>query len=195
MNRRVKKSAAVFFGFAFLSLSVFVYLISTNRVSVAYNTGYQPEQPVPFSHKLHVGEYGMDCRYCHTEVETGRMATVPSLNICMNCHLTVKVNSPHIKKVRTAYEKGQPLMWEKVHLMPDFVKFNHALHIKALTGFVEGELPPAGEEIRAACTTCHGRVENMEVMYQKESLSMGWCVECHRKEEHKAPLNCSTCHY
>lgn len=197
MNRKVKKSASLFFGLAFLGLSAFVYLISTNQMSVAYNTGYQPDQPIPFSHKLHVGEYGMDCRYCHTAVERGRQATVPSLNICMNCHLTVKVDSPHIQKMQAAYQNNQSIMWEKVHLMPDFVKFNHALHIKALTGFVEGDgsLPSSGEQVRAACTTCHGKVETMEVMYQKNSLSMGWCVECHRKEEHQAPVNCSTCHY
>ena len=80
--------------------------------------------------------------------------------------------------------------------MPDFVKFNHALHIKALTNVSEGtQIPSSSESLRKACTTCHGKVENMEVIYQHESLSMGWCVQCHRKEEHQAPINCSTCHY
>ncbi len=136
----------------------------------------------------------MDCRFCHTAVEEGRHAGVPSLDICMNCHLTVKPNSPYIKQMTTAYQNNTPVVWEKVHLLPDFVKFNHSLHIKALAGKAQS-LPPSGEKVRSACITCHGKVENMEIMYQKESLSMGWCLECHRKEEHQAPINCSTCHY
>lgn len=196
MNHKLKKPAILFFCIISLFLMIFIFLMSSNKISVAYNTNYQPDQPVPFSHKLHVGEYGMDCRYCHTSVEESRAAGIPSLDICMNCHLTVKVNSPWIKKIRTAYEENQPVLWEKVHLMPDFVKFNHALHIKALTPSSEGtQVPASGEAFRKACTTCHGKVENMEVMYQHESLSMGWCVQCHRKEEHQAPINCSTCHY
>ena len=188
--------ALVFF-FIFACLSVFIFLISNNKIRVAYNNNYQPDQPIPFSHAVHVGEYQMDCRYCHTAVEEGRHAGVPSLDICMNCHLTVKPESPWIQKIRTAYEEKKPVVWEKVHLLPDFVKFNHSLHIKALVGKTTGPagLPPSGQQVRKTCTTCHGKVENMEIMYQHESLSMGWCVQCHRKEEHQAPLNCTTCHY
>ena len=160
MNHKLKKPASLFFCIILLFLTAFIYLMSSNKVSVAYNTNYQPDQPVPFSHKLHVGEYGMDCRYCHTSVEQSRAAGVPSLDICMNCHLTIKVNSPWIKTIRTAYEQNEPIVWEKVHLMPDFVKFNHALHIKALTNFSEDtQLPPSTESIRKTCTTCHGKVE------------------------------------
>ena len=202
MNRKLsgrgkKMMAAGFFFFIFLSFSLFIFLISNNKIRLAYNNNYQPDQPIPFSHAIHIGQYQMDCRYCHTAVEEGRHAGVPSLDICMNCHLTVKPDSPHIQKLRTAYENNQPIVWEKVHLLPDFVKFNHSLHIKALSsGFAEtSQLPPSKEQIQKTCTTCHGKVENMEIMYQHESLSMGWCVQCHRKEENKAPTNCSTCHY
>ena len=202
MNRKLrgcgkKVTAAVFFFFILLSLSLFIFLISNNKIRLAYNNNYQPDQPIPFSHAIHVGQYQMDCRYCHTAVEEGRHAGVPSLDICMNCHLTVKPDSPHIQKLIAAYEDNQPIVWEKVHLLPDFVKFNHSLHIKALSsGFAEAsQIPSSGEQIRKTCTTCHGKVENMEIMYQHESLSMGWCIQCHRKEENKAPTNCSTCHY
>lgn len=177
--------------------SAFVFLISSNKISLAYNDGYQPDQPLPFSHALHVGEYRMDCRYCHTAVEESRHATVPSLDICMNCHLTVKPDSPYIQQLTKAYTENQPVVWEKVHLLPDFVKFNHSLHVKALAGEGKGgaHLPPSSDRVQRACATCHGKVESMDIIYQKESLSMGWCVNCHRKEEHKAPLNCTTCHY
>ena len=198
----VKTGPAVVFFFIFISLSVFVYLLSTNRISIAYNTNYQPDQPIPFSHAIHSGEYQMDCRYCHTSVTRGKHAGVPSLDVCMNCHLTVKVDSPWIQKITSAYQNNEPIVWEKVHLLPDFVKFNHSLHIKALVSKNKEDgqgksllLSPAKEQIRNTCTLCHGKVENMSIMYQKESLSMGWCVQCHRKEEHKAPLNCTTCHY
>ena len=195
-DRSKKAVAALFFFFVLLSISLFIFLISNNKIRLAYNNDYQPDQPIPFSHKLHAGEYQMDCRYCHTAVEEGRHAGVPSLDICMNCHLTVKPDSPWIQKLVEAYQNDQPVVWEKVHLLPDFVKFNHSLHIKALSGgFTQASLPPSKKQVRKACTTCHGKVENMEIMYQHESLSMGWCVQCHRKDEHKAPINCSTCHY
>ena len=198
LSRQGKKViAALVFFFIFLILSIFIFLISNNKISLFYNDGYQPDQPIPFSHSIHVGEYQMDCRYCHTAVEEGRHAGVPSLDICMNCHLTVKPESPWIQKLQEAYVENKPVVWEKVHLLPDFVKFNHSLHTKALSGnFVQSSsVPPSGDQVRKTCTTCHGKVENMEIMYQHESLSMGWCVQCHRKEEHQAPINCTTCHY
>jgi hypothetical protein len=160
-------------------LSVFVWALTNNKIVIGYNQGYQPEQPIPFSHKLHAGDYKINCKYCHSAVEVSRHATVPSLNVCMNCHLTVKTDSPWIQKVSKAYNENKPIAWQKVHLLPDFVKFNHAPHIKA------------GKD----CTTCHGEVQTMERVEQKASLSMGWCVNCHRLPENHAPTNCSTCHY
>ena len=177
----------------FAALSLFVYLLTNNKISLLYNKGYQPDQPIPFSHKLHAGEYKIDCRYCHTGVEVSRHSSLPSLNVCINCHQTVKTDSPWIQKITESYYENKPIAWQKVHLLPDFVKFSHFHHIKA------------GKD----CTVCHGSVENMEVISQQKDLSMGWCVNCHRQspEERKvlkelkeerhqqAPVNCSTCHY
>lgn len=160
-------------------LSALIYVLTNNKVVIGYNQGYQPEQPIPFSHKLHAGQYKMDCKYCHTGTEVSRHASVPPLNICMNCHMVVKTDSPWIQKLTEAYTSGKSIAWKKVHLLPDHVKFNHAPHIKA------------GKD----CTVCHGDVKEMERVKQNASLAMGWCVNCHRQPENKAPLNCSTCHY
>ncbi len=160
-------------------LSAFIWAISKNKVVIGYNKGYQPDQPIPFSHKLHAGQYKIDCKYCHVGTEVSRHASVPALNVCMNCHMTVKTDSEWIKKLTKAYNSGKSVAWKKVHLLPDHVKFNHAPHIKA------------GKD----CTTCHGQVAEMEKVEQVAPLSMGWCVNCHRQPENKAPLNCSTCHY
>ncbi len=162
-----------------LGLSVFVWALVNNKVVIGYNKGYMPDQPIPFSHEQHAGQYQMDCRYCHTGVDKSRHASVPSLNICMNCHIVVKTDSPYIQKLAEAYNTGKSVAWEKVHLLPDHVKFNHAAHVKA------------GKE----CTTCHGPVQEMPKVLQHSSMSMGWCVNCHRLPENNAPINCSTCHY
>ncbi len=176
-----------------LSLCLFILALTHQKLELAYNDGYQPNQPIPFSHELHAGQYKMDCRYCHTSVEESKHASVPSLNICMNCHLNIKVNSPWIKKLRQAFEQNKPIEWQKVHLLPDFVRFNHAPHIKALTA---GHSEPDSSVYRQSCQACHGKVEEMPVLFQDKTLSMGWCVECHRQEENKPwLLQCSTCHY
>lgn len=190
---KTKLAGALLLFVFFVAVSLFVYLLTNNKISLLYNKGYKPDQPIPFSHKLHAGEYKIDCLYCHSGVEVSRHSSLPSLNVCMNCHQTVKTDSPWIKKITSAYYENKPIAWEKVHLLPDFVKFSHFHHIKA------------GKD----CTTCHGPVETMEVISQYKSLSMGWCVNCHRqspedgkvlkelkKEGHsQAPINCTTCHY
>ena len=182
--------------FLLFGFCVLIYALSYNEVSMGYNEGYRPSQPIPFSHKLHAGQYKMDCRYCHTAVEQSRHASVPSLNICMNCHLNIKVDSPWIQQLRKAYDNNEPVEWQKVHLLPDFVKFNHAPHIKALAQKGNLNAYPESSVYRQSCQTCHGPVEQMEVMVQHKNLSMGWCIECHRREESKDWLNqCSTCHY
>jgi hypothetical protein len=160
-------------------LSVFVWALSTNKVVIGYNQGYEPDQPIPYSHKQHAGDLQINCKYCHSGVDSSRHASVPPLNVCMNCHLVIKTDSPHIQKLTEAYNSGKSIPWKKVHLLPDHVKFNHAAHVKA------------GKD----CTTCHGNIQEMVVVKQVSSLSMGWCVNCHREPENKAPLNCSTCHY
>ncbi len=160
-------------------LSAFVYALTNNKMELGYNQGYAPDQPIPFSHELHAGQYKMDCKYCHSNAGQSRHATVPSLNICMNCHMVVKTDSPWIQKITEAYNSGQSVAWEKVHLLPDHVKFNHAAHVLK----------------DKDCQTCHGPVETMPVVYQWSSLSMGWCVNCHRQPENNAPVSCGTCHY
>jgi hypothetical protein len=164
---------------AVVGLCVHVYLLSTNKIVIGYNKGYQPDQPLPFSHELHAGQYKINCQYCHSNVAVSRHASVPSLNICMNCHLVVATNKPAIKKLTEAYNKNESIAWQKVHLLPDHVKFNHAAHIKA----------------GKACQVCHGPVETMPQVYQHASLAMGWCVNCHRQPENHAPVTCGTCHY
>jgi hypothetical protein len=160
-------------------LCLFIYLLTNNKIVIGYNKGYMPDQPIPFSHELHAGQYKLDCKYCHTSVEVTRHASVPSLNICMNCHLQVKTDSPWIQKLQAAYSSGESIAWKKVNLLPDHVKFNHAPHIKA------------GKD----CSVCHGPVETMPIVYQWASMSMGFCVNCHRQPENNAPINCGTCHY
>lgn len=149
-----------------------------HRPGIGYNQGYAPEQPIPFDHSLHAGQYKIDCKYCHTSTETSRHASVPSLNICMNCHLTVGNDSPHIAKIREAYNNQTSIQWVKVHMLPDHVSFNHKRHVQK----------------GVACATCHGDVENMKKIRQEQDLSMGWCVNCHRQPENQAPLDCVTCH-
>jgi hypothetical protein len=131
--------------------------------------GYQPEQPVPYSHQLHAGKLGMDCRYCHNWVENSEHANVPPTQTCMNCHNQIKTQSPKLIEVRESWAKDQPIEWVKVHHLPDYAHFSHAAHVKSGVG----------------CETCHGRVDKMgeEGVYQAEPLSMGWCLECHRQPE------------
>ena len=168
--------------FAFLSL---LLLAHCNWGNIGYNTGYAPEQPLPFSHKLHAGDYKISCVYCHTQVEQASHSAVPSLNICMNCHGFVATESPHIKKLQKKYYDGDTVNWVKVHMLPDHAKFNHKRHVHRFS---------KPEDRYQACQTCHGDVKSMEVIEQKSSLSMGWCVNCHREQTPQGPLNCSTCH-
>ena len=132
-----------------------------------YEVGYRPEQPVPYSHQLHVGQLGMDCRYCHNQVESSPHANVPPTQTCMNCHSQVKTNSIKLLPVRESWATGQPIEWVKVHHLPDYAHFSHAVHVTNGVG----------------CETCHGRIDQMEVVSQTNSLSMGWCLECHRQPE------------
>lgn len=127
-------------------------------------TGYMPEQPVPYSHELHVGELGIDCRYCHTSVEKAAFAAIPPTQTCMNCHTTVFPNSPALQPVRSSFETGMPVNWVKVHDLPDYVFFNHSAHVTR----------------GVSCVECHGRVDRMVEVSQHASLSMGWCLDCHR---------------
>lgn len=133
----------------------------------AIREGYQPEQPVPYSHALHVGELGLDCRYCHNTVEQSSHAAVPPAGTCMNCHEKIRADSVALQPVRDAYATGAPLNWNRVHDLPDYVFFNHSAHVTRGVG----------------CESCHGRVDLMEVVYQAAPLTMSWCLDCHRDPE------------
>ena len=138
------------------------------------DVGYQPVQPVPYSHALHVGRLGMDCRYCHNTVETAATAAVPPTQTCMNCHKTVRTGSEKLIPIQESFATGMPVEWVRVHDLPDYVYFDHSAHVSRGIG----------------CVSCHGRVDTMEVVYQVEPLSMGWCLDCHRNpERHLRPLS------
>lgn len=132
------------------------------------DVGYAPEQPVAYSHELHAGKLGMDCQYCHSSVDVSKQANVPPTETCMNCHAQIESQKPEeIQKVRESYESGQPIEWVRVHNLPDYAYFNHAIHVNMGVG----------------CETCHGRIDRMEVVAQQEPLSMSWCLDCHRNPE------------
>jgi menaquinone reductase, multiheme cytochrome c subunit len=138
------------------------------------DVGYTPKQPVPFSHAIHAGQLGLDCRYCHTSVETAAHAAIPSTEICMNCHSQVAPNSEKTRLVRESAESGEPIPWVRVHDLPDFAYFDHSAHVSRGVG----------------CVSCHGRVDQMEEVGQVETLSMGWCLDCHRNpESHLVPTD------
>lgn len=129
--------------------------------------GYAPEQPVPYSHKLHVGELGLDCRYCHTSVETTAKANIPPTSTCMNCHSMIRTDSAKLAPVRESHASGRPVEWVRVHSVSDYAYFNHSAHVSRGIG----------------CVSCHGRIDTMDVVYQTQPLSMAWCVDCHRHPE------------
>jgi hypothetical protein len=129
--------------------------------------GYMPTQPVPFSHNIHVSQLGMDCRYCHSFVEVGSHSNVPSTQTCMNCHSQVKKDSPKLAAVRESWETGKPIPWVRIHQAPDYVYFNHAVHVNR----------------GVSCYHCHGNVNKMEVVWHDQPQSMGWCLDCHRNPE------------
>ena len=136
--------------------------------------GVVREQPVPFSHKHHVGDAGIDCRYCHTSVEESAVAGIPPTETCMNCHSQLWKDAPLLEPVRESYRTGKPLEWTRVHDLPDFAYFNHSIHIAKGIG----------------CSTCHGQVDDMPLMWKAASLHMEWCLDCHRApEKHIRPRN------
>ncbi len=157
-----------------LPLQIVIYLFvlgGTVTAGVTYyctpkylRVGYQPVQPVPFDHSLHAGQLGMDCRYCHSDVDKSGFANVPTSQTCMNCHRQVKPQSPLLAVVRASFETGQPVPWVQIHRVPDYVYFNHAIHVNRGIG----------------CVECHGKVNEMPVVYHAQSLSMKFCLNCHR---------------
>jgi Cytochrome c7 and related cytochrome c len=125
------------------------------------------EQPIQFSHERHVAGNGLDCRYCHTSVEESSFAGIPPTKTCMNCHSQIFSASPYLEPVRQSFRTDRSIAWTRVHDLPDFAYFNHSIHVKKGMG----------------CTTCHGQVDRMPLMWQEKSLQMDWCIDCHRTPE------------
>src|SRR5712691_7325734 len=125
------------------------------------------EQPVPFSHKHHVGDDGIDCRYCHNSVETSSFAGIPPTKTCMTCHSQIWADSPTLAPVRESFREDKSIQWTRVHNLPGFVYFDHSIHVHKGIG----------------CSTCHGRVDKMPLMWRENTLYMDWCLECHRQPE------------
>lgn len=131
------------------------------------DVGYSPRQPLPYSHAMHVGQLGMDCRYCHNTVEYTERAAVPPTQTCMNCHHAIRADSEKVLPVKESYATGMPIEWVRVHDLPDFAYFDHHAHVRRNVG----------------CVSCHQRIDKMEQVYQAEPLSMRWCLNCHRDPE------------
>ena len=152
---------------AILGLLVAAVAAAHWRMRPAYGVQEPIAQPIPFSHKHHVGDDGIDCRYCHTAVETSASAGIPSSEVCMNCHKQIWADSPYLEPVRASLRTGKPIEWWRVHDLPDYVYFNHSIHVNKGVG----------------CSTCHGRIDQMPITYQAATLQMEWCLECHRAPE------------
>jgi len=141
-----------------------VFIVAYGFSPTTTDVGYQPVQPVPFSHALHAGQLGLDCRYCHNTVERSDYAAIPPTQTCMNCHSQIHKESPKLQPVLESYATGLPVQWKSVHDLPDYAYFSHQAHVTR----------------GVSCVSCHGRIDRMEIVEQKERLSMGWCLECHR---------------
>ncbi len=155
----------------FGGIGIIVVLVATlaaiNRSSYVTEVGVARDQPVQFSHKHHVSDDGIDCRYCHTSVEQSSFAGIPSTKICMSCHTQIWAESPILEPVRESFRTGKSLEWTRVNNLPGFVYFDHSIHVHKGVG----------------CTTCHGRVDQMPLMWREHTLYMEWCLECHRNPE------------
>jgi len=203
-------SRATIFGAIFFIGFVLWLIGGIVRSPYFTNQGIEREQPVPFSHQHHVAGLGIDCRYCHTTVETSAFAGIPPTQTCMNCHAQIWTNADMLAPVRASFATNKPIVWSRVHRLPDFVHFNHSIHINKGIG----------------CASCHGRIDKMPLTYQASPLTMAWCLSCHRDPSKfvrprsevfnmnyvatnqdvlgpklmkeygvKSMISCSTCHY
>lgn len=145
------------------------FYVYTQVARSSYITGafVEKQQPVQFSHKHHTGDDGIDCRYCHTSVETTASAGMPPTQTCMNCHNQLFADQPYLEPVRESYRENIPIQWERVHDLPDYTYFNHSIHVAKGVG----------------CSTCHGQIDEMPAVYQVNTLQMEWCLSCHREPE------------
>jgi hypothetical protein len=155
------------FGAVFIVAGVVWLTLEVNRSSYVTRAHEARSQPVPFSHAHHVGGLGVECRYCHTSVDRSAYAGIPPTKTCMNCHSQIWAQSPTLEPVRASFRTDTSIEWIKVHDLPDFAYFNHSAHVNKGVG----------------CSTCHGRVDQMPLVWQEKSLQMEWCLECHRNPE------------
>src|ERR1700745_2449485 len=155
------------YGAVFIIVALLWVAVELNRSS--WNTGQwvERQQPVQFSHKHHVGDDGIDCRYCHTGVETSAVAGIPPTKTCMNCHSVLFNTASYLEPIRESYRNDESIEWVKVHRLADFVYFNHSIHINKGVG----------------CSTCHGQINQMPLVFQANTLLMQWCLDCHRNPE------------
>jgi hypothetical protein len=154
-------AVAVVAGGAAVTLALYYYASPRNL-----QVGYRPEQPVHYSHRLHAGELGLDCRYCHANVERSQEAMVPPTQTCMGCHTVIDANLGSLEPIRQSWASGEPVPWVRVHKLPEHAFFDHSVHLASGVG----------------CASCHGRVDQMDVVQIDQPISMGWCLDCHRDE-------------
>ena len=166
-----------------VSVILTFYLSRAERDSVGYN----PEQPIKFSHKLHAGQMAIDCQYCHVGVAKDRHALIPSVNICMNCHTVSRKDRPEIIKLTQFYTTGKPIPWKRIHKVPEYAYFNHSVHVNK----------------GIDCASCHGDVKQMDIVSQLKPFTMTACLDCHRNPQAQLPYlktvkngpeNCWACH-
>jgi hypothetical protein len=155
------------FSFVFIVAALLGIFMIIDRAGYTTRKGVTLTQPIPFSHEHHVAGLGIDCRYCHTSVETSATAGIPPTATCYNCHKLIWKDSPMLEPVRSSYKSGAPIHWTKVHDLPDFAYFDHSIHVAKGVG----------------CAECHGRVDKMALMRSEHALQMRWCLECHRNPE------------
>ncbi|MCB9229481.1 MAG: cytochrome c3 family protein [Deltaproteobacteria bacterium] len=164
--------------------------------------GYHPDQPLPFSHKLHAGDRDIPCQFCHSSASKSTVAGIPTVETCMGCHNYVNTDAEPIKQLKESFDKKKPIEWTRVHNLPHYVRFSHQVHLRARDSKGELLLGKTADEV---CMACHGPVKEMTTASQYAPLQMGWCVDCHNRirepaTESKAavpfaPVNCNVCHY
>jgi hypothetical protein len=160
-------SRLTIYGAVFILAALWYALYAIGDSSYFTEVNVAHDQPVPFSHRHHAGELGIDCRYCHTSVEQSSFAGLPPTQTCMTCHSQIWVNSPMLEPVRSSYQTDKSIEWSRVNALPDFVYFDHSIHVSKGIG----------------CTTCHGPVAEMALTWRANTLEMSWCLECHRHPE------------
>lgn len=169
MSQLFHRSSNIYSRLSILAVVVFLTVLTTVVVVISWSgyvteQGVTRDQPIQFSHAHHVSSMGIDCRYCHTSVEESSFANIPPTKTCMNCHSQIWTNAPILEPVRASFRENRPLQWWRVHDLPDFVYFNHSIHVNKGVG----------------CATCHGPIDQMPLVYQENNLQMRWCLNCHR---------------